>query len=338
MTVRVGINGFGRIGRNFFRAVEAQRAQGNTEIEIVAVNDLTTNEVLAHLLKYDSILGRLDKEVTHDDEYLYVGDAKIRALSIKEGPAALPWGDLDVDIVVESTGIFPDANKARGHIEAGAKKVVISAPATNEDATIVMGVNDADYDGSQDVISNASCTTNCLAPVAKVLDEEFGIVKGLMTTVHAYTQDQNLQDGPHKDMRRARAACLNMVPTTTGAARAVALVLPQLKGRLDGFAIRVPLPSGSITDLTAILGREVTVDEVNAAVKKAAEGELKGILGYTEDPYVSSDIQGDAHSSIFDAGLTRVNGELVKIGAWYDNEWGYSNRLVNLVDLVATKL
>lgn len=338
MTVRVGINGFGRIGRNFFRAVEAQRAQGNTEIEIVAVNDLTTNEVLAHLLKYDSILGRLDKEVTHDDEYLYVGDAKIRALSIKEGPAALPWGDLDVDIVVESTGIFTDANKARGHIEAGAKKVVISAPAKNEDATIVMGVNDAEYDGSQDVISNASCTTNCLAPVAKVLDEEFGIVKGLMTTVHAYTQDQNLQDGPHKDMRRARAACLNMVPTTTGAARAVALVLPQLKGRLDGFAIRVPLPSGSITDLTAILGREVTVDEVNAAVKKAAEGELKGILGYTEDPYVSSDIQGDAHSSIFDAGLTRVNGELVKIGAWYDNEWGYSNRLVNLVDLVATKL
>ena len=338
MTVRVGINGFGRIGRNFFRAVEAQRAQGNTEIEIVAVNDLTTNEVLAHLLKYDSILGRLDKEVSHDDEYLYVGDAKIRALSIKEGPAALPWGDLDVDIVVESTGIFTDANKARGHIEAGAKKVVISAPAKNEDATIVMGVNDAEYDGSQDVISNASCTTNCLAPVAKVLDEEFGIVKGLMTTVHAYTQDQNLQDGPHRDMRRARAACLNMVPTTTGAARAVALVLPQLKGRLDGFAIRVPLPSGSITDLTAILSREVTVDEVNAAVKKAAEGELKGILGYTEDPYVSSDIQGDAHSSIFDAGLTRVNGELVKIGAWYDNEWGYSNRLANLVDLVATKL
>ena len=338
MTVRVGINGFGRIGRNFFRAVEAQRAQGNTDIEIVAVNDLTTNEVLAHLLKYDSILGRLDKEVSHDDEHLYVGDAKIRALSIKEGPAALPWGDLDVDIVVESTGIFTDANKARGHIEAGAKKVVISAPAKNEDATIVMGVNDAEYDGSQDVISNASCTTNCLAPVAKVLDEEFGIVKGLMTTVHAYTQDQNLQDGPHRDMRRARAACLNMVPTTTGAARAVALVLPQLKGRLDGFAIRVPLPSGSITDLTAILSREVTVDEVNAAVKKAAEGELKGILGYTEDPYVSSDIQGDAHSSIFDAGLTRVNGELVKIGAWYDNEWGYSNRLANLVDLVATKL
>ncbi len=337
MTVRVGINGFGRIGRNFFRAVEAQRAQGNTDIEIVAVNDLTTNEVLAHLLKYDSILGRLDKEVSHDDEYLYVGDAKIRALSIKEGPAALPWGDLDVDIVVESTGIFTDANKARGHIEAGAKKVVISAPAKNEDATIVMGVNDAEYDGSQDVISNASCTTNCLAPVAKVLDEEFGIVKGLMTTVHAYTQDQNLQDGPHRDMRRARAACLNMVPTTTGAARAVALVLPQLKGRLDGFAIRVPLPSGSITDLTAILSREVTVDEVNAAVKKAAEGELKGILGYTEDPYVSSDIQGDAHSSIFDAGLTRVNGELVKIGAWYDNEWGYTNQLVRLTEYMADK-
>ena len=268
MTVRVGINGFGRIGRNFFRAVEAQRAQGNTEIEIVAVNDLTTNEVLAHLLKYDSILGRLDKEVSHDDEYLYVGDAKIRALSIKEGPAALPWGELGVDVVVESTGIFTDANKARGHIEAGAKKVVISAPAKNEDATIVMGVNDEVYDGSQDVISNASCTTNCLAPVAKVLDKEFGIVKGLMTTVHAYTQDQNLQDGPHKDMRRARAACLNMVPTTTGAARAVALVLPQLKGRLDGFAIRVPLPTGSITDLTAVMSREVTVEEINAAMKK----------------------------------------------------------------------
>ncbi len=338
MTVRVGINGFGRIGRNFFRAVEAQRAQGNTDIEVVAVNDLTTNEVLAHLLKYDSILGRLDKEVTHDDEYLYVGDQKIRAYSIKEGPSALPWGEHDIDVVVESTGIFTDANKARGHIEAGAKKVVISAPASNEDATIVMGVNDEVYDGSQDVISNASCTTNCLAPVAKVLDEVFGIEKGLMTTVHAYTQDQNLQDGPHKDMRRARAACLNMVPTTTGAARAVALVLPQLEGRLDGYAIRVPLPSGSITDLTAVLGRDVTVEELNAAVKEAAEGPMKGILGYTEDPYVSTDIQGDAHSSIFDAGLTRVNGNLVKIGAWYDNEWGYSNRLADLVDLVGSKL
>ncbi|MFY9190026.1 MAG: type I glyceraldehyde-3-phosphate dehydrogenase [Lawsonella sp.] len=338
MTVRVGINGFGRIGRNFFRAVEAQRAQGNTDIEVVAVNDLTTNEVLAHLLKYDSILGRLDKEVTHDDEYLYVGDQKIRAYSIKEGPSALPWGEHDIDVVVESTGIFTDANKARGHIEAGAKKVVISAPASNEDATIVMGVNDEVYDGSQDVISNASCTTNCLAPVAKVLDEVFGIEKGLMTTVHAYTQDQNLQDGPHKDMRRARAACLNMVPTTTGAARAVALVLPQLEGRLDGYAIRVPLPSGSVTDLTAVLGRDVTVEELNAAVKEAAEGPMKGILGYTEDPYVSTDIQGDAHSSIFDAGLTRVNGNLVKIGAWYDNEWGYSNRLADLVDLVGSKL
>lgn len=338
MTVRVGINGFGRIGRNFFRAVEAQRAQGNTDIEVVAVNDLTTNEVLAHLLKYDSILGRLDKEVTHDDEYLYVGDQKIRAYSIKEGPSALPWGEHDVDVVVESTGIFTDANKARGHIEAGAKKVVISAPASNEDATIVIGVNDEVYDGSQDVISNASCTTNCLAPVAKVLDEVFGIEKGLMTTVHAYTQDQNLQDGPHKDMRRARAACLNMVPTTTGAARAVALVLPQLKGRLDGYAIRVPLPSGSITDLTAVLKREVTVEELNAAVKEVAEGPMKGILGYTEDPYVSTDIQGDSHSSIFDAGLTRVNGNLVKIGAWYDNEWGYSNRLADLVDLVGSKL
>jgi len=338
VTVRVGINGFGRIGRNFFRAVEAQRAQGNTEIEIVAVNDLTTNEVLAHLLKYDSILGRLDKEVSHDDEYLYVGDAKIRALSIKEGPAALPWGELGVDVVVESTGIFTDANKARGHIEAGAKKVVISAPAKNEDATIVMGVNDEVYDGSQDVISNASCTTNCLAPMAKVLNDKFGVEKGLMTTVHAYTGDQRLQDAPHKDLRRARAAALNMIPTKTGAAQAVALVLPELKGKFDGLAVRVPTPTGSLTDLTFQTSKETTVEEVQAAVKKAAEGPLKGILAYTEDPIVSKDIEGDPHSSIFDATETKVIGNLVKVLSWYDNEWGYSNRLVDLTKLVASKL
>jgi len=339
VTVRVGINGFGRIGRNFFRAVEAQRAQGNTEIEIVAVNDLTTNEVLAHLLKYDSILGRLDKEVSHDDEYLYVGDAKIRALSIKEGPAALPWGELGVDVVVESTGIFTDANKARGHIEAGAKKVVISAPAKNEDATIVMGVNDEVYDGSQDVISNASCTTNCLAPMAKVLNDKFGIEKGLMTTVHAYTGDQRIQDAPHKDPRRARAAAVNMVPTSTGAAKAVSLVLPELEGKLDGYAMRVPVITGSATDLTFTASRDVTVEEINAALKEAAEGELKDTLAYTEDPLVSTDIVTSPHGCIFDAGMTKVsNGNLVKVLGWYDNEWGYTSQLVRMTCLVADKL
>ena len=338
MTVRVGINGFGRIGRNFFRAVEALRAAGNTDIEIVCVNDLTTNDALAHLLKYDSVLGRLGEDVTYDDNSLTIGDRKIGALAVKEGPAAVPWGDYNVDVVVESTGIFTDAEKAKGHLEGGAKKVIISAPAKNEDITIVMGVNDDQYDGSQTIISNASCTTNCLAPVAKVLNDEFGIVKGLMTTVHAYTADQNLQDAPHKDMRRARAAAINMVPTSTGAAQAVSLVLPELKGKFDGYAVRVPLPTGSLTDLTAELEKKATVEEVNAAMKAAAEGPLKGILKYNEDPIVSSDIVTDPHSSIFDAPLTKVIDGQVKIASWYDNEWGYSNRVADLVSLVGKSL
>ena len=338
MTVRVGINGFGRIGRNFYRAVEALKAEGKTDIEIVAVNDLTTNDMLAHLLKYDSILGRLGKDVSFDDKSLTVGGTKIGALAVKEGPSAVPWGDYDVDVVVESTGIFTNAEKAKGHLEGGAKKVIISAPAKNEDITIVMGVNDHQYDGSQTIISNASCTTNCLAPVAKVLSDEFGIVKGLMTTIHAYTQDQNLQDAPHSDMRRARAAGINMVPTSTGAAQAVALVLPELKGKFDGYAVRVPLPTGSLTDLTVELEKKATVDEVNAAIRAAAEGPMKGFLKYTEDPIVSSDIVGDPHSSIFDAQLTKAIDGQIKIASWYDNEWGYSNRLADIIGLVGKSL
>ncbi len=338
MTVRVGINGFGRIGRNFFRAVQVLKAEGRTDIEIVAVNDLTTNDMLAHLLKYDSILGRLGKDVTFDDSSITVGGVKMGALAIKEGPASIPWSDYGVDVVVESTGIFTDAEKAKGHLEGGAKKVIISAPATNEDITIVMGVNDHEYDGSQTIISNASCTTNCLAPVAKVLSDEFGIVKGLMTTIHAYTQDQNLQDAPHKDPRRARAAGINMVPTSTGAAKAVALVLPELKGKFDGYAVRVPLPTGSLTDLTVELEKKASVAEVNAAIKAAAEGPMKGILKYTEDPIVSSDIVTDPHSSIFDAQLTKAIDGQIKIASWYDNEWGYSNRLADIVDLVGKSL
>ncbi|NLE81465.1 MAG: type I glyceraldehyde-3-phosphate dehydrogenase [Rhodococcus sp.] len=338
MTVRVGVNGFGRIGRNFFRAVEAQKALGTTDIEIVAVNDLTDNDTLATLLKYDSILGRLDKDVRVEDDFIVVGDQKIKALSIKEGPAALPWGDLGVDVVVESTGIFTNAAKAKGHIDAGAKKVIISAPAKGEDLTVVMGVNDDKYDGSQNIISNASCTTNCLGPIAKVLDDSFGIEKGLMTTVHAYTQDQNLQDAPHSDLRRARAAALNVVPTGTGAAKAIGLVLPQLLGKLDGYALRVPIPTGSVTDLTANLRTKASVDEINAAMKAAAEGPLKGILKYNTDPIVSSDIVTDPHSSIFDAPLTKVIDDQVKIVSWYDNEWGYSNRLADLIGLVAKSL
>ena len=338
MTVRVGVNGFGRIGRNLFRAVEAQKALGNTDIEIVAVNDLTDNDTLATLLKYDSILGRLDKDVRAEGDYIYVGDQKITALEIKEGPATLPWGDLGVDVVVESTGIFTNAAKARGHLDAGAKKVVISAPATDEDITIVMGVNHDKYDGTQNIISNASCTTNCLGPLAKVLNDEFGIEKGLMTTIHAYTQDQNLQDGPHRDLRRARAAALNIVPTGTGAAKAIGLVLPELAGKLDGYALRVPVPTGSVTDLTATLLKKATVDEVNAAVKAAAEGPLEGIMKYNTDPIVSSDIVTDPHSSIFDAPLTKVIDDQVKVVAWYDNEWGYSNRLADLIDLVGKSL
>jgi len=334
MTVRVGINGFGRIGRNFYRAVQASGA----DIEIVAVNDLTDNASLAHLLKYDSILGRLEGEVTFSDTDLTVNGTSIKAFAERD-PANLKWGDLGVDVVVESTGFFTDANKARVHADNGAKKVIISAPAKNEDITIVMGVNHENYDpAAHSIISNASCTTNCLGPMAKVLNDEFGIVKGLMTTIHAYTQDQNLQDGPHSDLRRARAAALNIVPTSTGAAKAIGLVLPELKGKLDGFALRVPIPTGSATDLTFEAGRETTAAEVNAAIKAAAEGPLKGFLKYTEDPIVSSDIVTDPHSCIFDAGLTKVIGNQVKVVGWYDNEWGYSNRLVDLITYVGKTL
>jgi glyceraldehyde 3-phosphate dehydrogenase len=340
VTVRVGVNGFGRIGRNFFRALDAQKALGNnTDIEIVAVNDLTDNATLAHLLKFDSILGRLAYDVSLEgDDTIVVGDTKIKALEVKAGPAELPWGDLGVDVVVESTGIFTNAAKAKGHLDAGAKKVVISAPATDPDITIVIGVNDDKYDGSQNIISNASCTTNCLGPLAKVLNDEFGIVKGLMTTIHAYTQDQNLQDGPHSDLRRARAAALNIVPTSTGAAKAIGLVLPELKGKLDGYALRVPIPTGSVTDLTVELAKSGTAAEINAVFKAASEGKLKGILKYYDAPIVSSDIVTDPHSSIFDSGLTKVIDNQAKVVSWYDNEWGYSNRLVDLVALVGKSL
>ncbi|MFZ1176721.1 MAG: type I glyceraldehyde-3-phosphate dehydrogenase [Mycobacterium sp.] len=343
MTVRVGINGFGRIGRNFYRALLAQQEQGQAssgaDIEVVAVNDITDNNTLAHLLKFDSILGRLPYDVSLEgQDTIVVGDHKIKALEVREGPAAMPWSDLGVDVVVESTGLFTNAAKAKGHLEAGAKKVIISAPATDPDITIVLGVNDDKYDGSQNIISNASCTTNCLAPLAKVLHDEFGIVKGLMTTIHAYTQDQNLQDGPHKDLRRARAAALNIVPTSTGAAKAIGLVMPELKGKLDGYALRVPIPTGSVTDLTADLSKSASVEEINAAFKAAAEGRLKGILKYYDAPIVSSDIVTDPHSSIFDSGLTKVIDNQAKVVSWYDNEWGYSNRLSDLVVLVGKSL
>jgi glyceraldehyde 3-phosphate dehydrogenase len=335
VTIRVGINGFGRIGRNYFRAILASGA----DIEIVGVNDLTDNKTLVHLLKYDSILGRLGLDVSYTEDSISVGDQTFKALALRN-PADLPWGELGADIVIESTGFFTDATKAKAHIDAGAKKVIISAPAKNEDGTFVVGVNHTDYDPATDhIISNASCTTNCLAPLAKVLDEAFGIQRGLMTTIHAYTADQNLQDAPHRDLRRARAAALNIVPTSTGAAKAVALVLPQLKGKLDGYALRVPVPTGSATDLTFTAGREVTVDEVNAAVKAAAESDaLAGILTYTEDPIVSKDIETDPASSIFDSGLTKVSGDLVKVVSWYDNEWGYSNRLADLTVYVGERL
>ena len=331
MTVKVAINGFGRIGRNYFRALVASGA----DLDVVAVNDLTDNKTLAHLLKYDSILGRFPGEVAYDDDALIVDGKEIKAFAERD-PAQLPWGELGVDIVIESTGFFVDATKAKAHIDAGAKKVLISAPAKNEDITIVMGVNDNLYDNAvHNIISNASCTTNCLAPMAKALNDALGIERGLMTTIHAYTQDQNLQDGPHKDLRRSRAAALNMVPTTTGAAKAVALVLPELKGKLDGSAMRVPTPTGSATDLTFEASRETTVDEVNAIVKAAADGK---VLVYTEDEIVSKDIETDPASCVFDAGLTKVIGNQVKVVGWYDNEWGYSNRLVNLTELVASKL
>jgi glyceraldehyde 3-phosphate dehydrogenase len=339
VTVRVGINGFGRIGRNFYRALLAQQEQGTADVEVVAVNDITDNAALAHLLKFDSILGRLPYDVSLEGEdTIVVGTRRIKALEVREGPAAMPWSDLGVDVVVESTGLFTNAAKAKGHLDAGAKKVIISAPATDPDITIVLGVNDDKYDGSQHIISNASCTTNCLAPVTKVLQDEFGIVKGLMTTIHAYTQDQNLQDGPHKDLRRARAAALNIVPTSTGAAKAIGLVMPELKGKLDGYALRVPIPTGSVTDLTVELAKPGSAEDINSAFKAAAEGRLKGILKYYDAPIVSSDIVTDPHSSIFDSGLTKVIDNQAKVVSWYDNEWGYSNRLIDLVALVGKSL
>ena len=335
MTTRIGINGFGRIGRNYFRAALAQGA----DLEIVAVNDLTSPEALAHLFKYDSVGGRLKETIEVKDGNIVVNGTVVKVLAERD-PANLPWGELGVDIVIESTGFFTKAADAQKHIDAGAKKVLISAPASDEDITIVMGVNHNLYDNAtHHIISNASCTTNCLGPLAKVVNDEFGIERGLMTTVHAYTADQNLQDGPHKDLRRARAAAINMVPTSTGAAKAIGLVLPELKGKLDGYAIRVPVPTGSATDLTVTVGRETTVEEVNAALKKAAESDVfQGILTYTDAPIVSSDIVGDPASSIFDSGLTKVIGNQVKVVSWYDNEWGYSNRLVDLTELVAAKL
>ena len=336
MTIRVGINGFGRIGRNFWRAVNA--ADGDRGIEIVAANDLGDVATMAHLLKYDSVIGKLPYDVSVSGDTIQVGAKSIKILAERD-PAKLPWGDLGVDVVIESTGLFTTGPAARAHIEAGAKKVIISAPAKEEDITIVMGVNDDKYDpDAHTIISNASCTTNCVAPMAKVLLDSFGIVKGLMTTVHAYTQDQNLQDGPHKDLRRARAAAINIVPTSTGAAKATSLVIPELKGKLDGYSLRVPVPDGSITDLVVELSRDVTKDEVNAAFKAAAEGSLKGILYYTEDPIVSSDIVGSPASCTFDASITMAYGNQVKVFGWYDNEWGYSNRIVDLTALVASRL
>ena len=334
MTVRIGINGFGRIGRNFFRAALAK----GSDLEIVAVNDLTDNRALAHLLKYDSTAGQLSESVDVEGDRILVGGKPIIVLEQRD-PAQLGWGDLGVDVVIESTGRFTKAADARKHLEAGAKKVIISAPATGEDGTFVMGVNEGSYDPeTHNIVSNASCTTNCLAPLAKVFNDAFGLERGLMTTVHAYTADQNLQDGPHSDLRRARAAAINIVPTSTGAAKAIGLVLPELKGKLDGFALRVPVPVGSITDLTVTSSRQVSVDEVKQVYREAADGPMKGILKYVDEPIVSSDIVGDPHSSIFDSDLTRVIGDQVKLSSWYDNEWGYSNRLVDLADYIAARL
>ncbi len=349
MTVRVGINGFGRIGRNYIRALNerhsdsllsalAARLQGQAELEIVAINDLTDTKTLAHLLKYDSVLGRYKGTVDYTEDSLII-DGKTVKVFAQRDPSALPWAELGVDIVVESTGVFTDATKAVAHKTAGAKKVLISAPAKNEDITIVLGVNENDYDPAKhSIISNASCTTNALAPVAKVLHEEFGIERGLMTTIHAYTNDQRILDFPHSDLRRARAAALNMIPTTTGAAKAISLVLPDLKGKLDGYAMRVPVPDGSVVDLNVELTKTPSVSELNAALKAAAEGPLAGILAYTEDALVSSDIVGDPHSSIVDGDMTSSLGNLFKVLAWYDNEWGYSNRLVDLTYFVAGSL
>ena len=334
MTVRVAINGFGRIGRTFFRAAQTE----GVGFEIVAINDLTDVETLAHLLKYDSIMGRFDEEVEVKEGALVVGGKEIKILAERD-PQNLPWKDLGVDVVLESTGFFTDGTKAKAHLEAGAKKVILSAPGKNIDGTFVMGVNDDQYDAANHhIVSNASCTTNCLAPMAKVLNDAFGIKQGLMTTIHAYTADQRLQDAPHRDLRRARAAAVNMVPTSTGAAAAVGLVLPELKGKLDGFAVRVPTITGSITDLTFTAEREVTVEEVNAAVKAAAEGPMKGIIKYNTDPIVSKDIEGEPISTVFDAPLTKVIGDQVKVIAWYDNEYGYVSRLVKFTNKVVASL
>jgi glyceraldehyde 3-phosphate dehydrogenase len=334
VTVRVGVNGFGRIGRNFWRAVKA----GGHDIDIVAFNDLGDVATMAHLLKYDSVLGRLPYEIKATDKGIEVDGETIKGFAERD-PGKLPWGDLGVDVVIESTGFFTKADDARKHVdEGGAKKVIISAPAKGEDLTIVLGANDSAYDGSQTIISNASCTTNCLAPLARVLHDEFTIERGLMTTIHAYTQDQNLQDGPHNDLRRARAAALNIVPTSTGAAKAIGLVLPELNGLLDGYALRVPVPTGSATDLTVTLSRDTSVDEVNETYRNAADGPLKGILRYNEEPIVSTDIVTDPASCIYDAPLTKVIGNQVKVVGWYDNEWGYSNRLADVTLLVASKI
>ncbi len=334
MTVRVGINGFGRIGRNFYRALTAQGA----DVEIVGVNDLTDNQTLAHLLKYDSILGRFPAEVTYTDDAIVVGGTKIATLAERD-PAKLPWGDLGADVVIESTGHFTDANQARAHVDGGAKKVIISAPAKNEDVTVVLGVNEGAYDpAAHTVVSMASCTTNCLAPMTKVLHEAFGIEHGMMTTIHAYTNDQVILDFPHKDLRRARAAALNMIPTTTGAAKAIGLVMPELKGKLDGFSMRVPVPTGSATDLTVRLSRPAAKDEINAAFKAAADGAFAGLVEYTEDPIVSTDIVTNPASCIFDASMTNVIADSAKVLGWYDNEWGYSNRLVDFVGNVGARL
>jgi glyceraldehyde 3-phosphate dehydrogenase len=338
MTVRVGINGFGRIGRNFFRAARENAKQGKGDVEVVAVNDLTDNHTLAHLLKYDSTFGQLDGEVTFDESSISVDGKPIKA-SAERDPSQLGWGDLGVDIVIESTGRFTDRDNASLHLKAGARKVIISAPAKGEDVTIVMGVNDSSYDpASHDIISNASCTTNSVVPMAKVLLDAFGIERGFMTTIHAYTNDQVILDFPHKDLRRARSAARNVIPTTTGAAKAASLAIPELKGKLDGIALRVPVEDGSLTDLAVVLGREATVDGVNGAFEQAADGPLRGIIRYCTDPIVSSDIVGDPHSCIFDALSTQANGNLIKAFGWYDNEWGYSNRLVDLSQLVGSQL
>jgi glyceraldehyde 3-phosphate dehydrogenase len=332
MTVRVGINGFGRIGRNYFRAAEGK------DVEVVAVNDLTDNKTLAHLLKYDSTFGRLDGDVSYDDESITVAGQRVLA-SAQRDPSQLPWGDLGVDVVIESTGIFTKRDDAAKHLKGGARKVIISAPAKDEDITIVMGINHDKYDpASHDIISNASCTTNSVVPLAKVLMDSFGIEKGFMTTIHAYTNDQVILDFPHKDLRRARSAAVNTIPTSTGAAKAASLVIPELKGRLDGIALRVPVENGSLTDLAVVLGRETTVEEINDAYRQAAEGPLAGIIRYSTDPIVSRDIVGDDASCIFDSPLTQANGNLAKVFGWYDNEWGYSKRLVDLTVLVGQQL